>query len=291
MENREQILENLKRFFIEDVFNVTYDETHGEFVVYRNMDVKEKGTKNIINKDITCIKFALDHTKKQLVIKLILSCSIDLQYLGRGKDIVERIVAFSKNIEYIPIIEYDVSIISVHDVEIPLRKLKLLSSGKTWYNSLGFYEDEYDINQQCIEKFIKKIISKKPRDAEGNTISEIFTDIMRKMNNMARKESLTKEEYANLNTWKSAINRKFRDMENACTKLFHNFSDLKYKGDSKIGIAKEKTEIPTSDINLLQVSKILSSKPYSKRKTQKRKLSPSPTKKNKTKSVYKKNSK
>ena len=57
--------------------------------------IPNKETREPEERDIHCIEFALDHPKKELIIKLILNCSIGLESLGRGKDIVDKIIAFS----------------------------------------------------------------------------------------------------------------------------------------------------------------------------------------------------
>lgn len=230
------ILSNLRKHFPESVFQLIYKEAEGEepakYIVIRNMPVTNKKTKEVENREIHCIEFSLENNV--VIIKLILNCSIDLEFLGRGKDIVDRIIQFSKSFGYSTKIEYDVSKISVHGIEFSLRKLKLLATGQTWYQSLGFYEEEYEENHRCIQEYIHKkpVNMKTILGKKMDTIKEHYSEIMKEIQAYSKKDLLTNEEISKLKSVSLNINNKFRDMEKKCPNTYKNFSDLYYKSKS-----------------------------------------------------------
>lgn len=219
-------IQKLRKYFPESVFQLSYDADKQQYMVIRNMVVTNKKTRESEEKDVHCLEFAIENG--EVVIKLILNCSIDLEFLGRGKDIVERIVRFSTAAGYTTKIEYDVSKISVHGVEFSLRKLKLLGTGQTWYQSLGFFERNYEENHRCIAEFIDQ----RPRNLK-TTIREHYANAMQEIQAFSKKEVLTEAELTALKKLSANIDRKFRDMEKACPATFENFHDLYYRTTTK----------------------------------------------------------
>ena len=220
------ILPKIRRYFPEPVFEIVYDTSKNQYVISRTMVVTNKKTHEIEEKNIHCLEFGLeDH---EVVIKLILNCSIDLEFLGRGKDIIERIIRFSKSIGYATKIEYDVSKISVHGIEFSLRKLRLLATGQTWYQSLGFHEAGYDKNHECIAMFIDQ----KPRNFGNLSIREHYSQKMREIQDFSKREVLTDSEIKDLQKLSANIDRKFRELEKKCPSTFENFHDLYYTPSS-----------------------------------------------------------
>ena len=226
MSSPDATIQKLRKYFPEQVFQLSYDADKQQYMVIRNMVVTNKKTRESEEKDVHCLEFAIENG--EVVIKLILNCSIDLEFLGRGKDIVERIVRFSTAAGYTTKIEYDVSKISVHGVEFSLRKLKLLGSGQTWYQSLGFFERNYEENHRCIAEFIDQ----RPRNLK-TTIREHYSGLMQEIQAFSKKEVLTEAELTALKKLSANIDRKFRDMEKACPATFENFHDLYYKTATK----------------------------------------------------------
>jgi hypothetical protein len=223
MTERDSVLRDLKKYFPESVFQLVFDDKKDQYMVIRKMVVTNKKTKEVSEQEVHCLEFSIEG--KEVVIKLILNCSIDLEFLGRGKDIVDRIVRFSKSRGYDTKIEYDVSKISVHGIEFSLRKLKLLSSGQTWYQSLQFQEANYEQNRRCIEEFIGRPIGKTKKTIRGQ-----YSEIMSSIQSYSKKESLTEEDAADLRRMTASVDRKFREMEKACPATYENFHDLYYRG-------------------------------------------------------------
>lgn len=223
MSSPDAIIQSLRKYFPEQVFQLSYDADKQQYMVIRNMVVTNKKTRELEEKDVHCLEFAIEENR-ELVIKLILNCSIDLEFLGRGKDIVERIVRFSNAEGYTTKIEYDVSKISVHGIEFSLRKLKLLGTGQTWYQSLGFFERNYEENHRCIADFIDQ----RPKPSKP-TIREHYSGVMQDIQVFSKKEELTEEERTDLKKMSANIDRKFRELEKKCPATNENFYDLYYR--------------------------------------------------------------
>lgn len=224
METPTTILPKIRRYFPEPVFEIAHDPTKQQYIITRDMVTTNKKTRITEEKTIHCLEFGIEGDR-ELVIKLILNCSIDLEFLGRGKDLVERIVRFSKSMGYTTKIEYDVSKISVHGIEFSLRKFRLLATGQTWYQSLGFQEANYDKNRACIAMFIDN----RPRNLGNLTIREHYAQKMREIQEFSKREVITEGELSDLRKFSANIDRKFRDLEKACPSTHENFHDLVYK--------------------------------------------------------------
>ena len=127
-----------------------------------------------------CVELYFDDDARKIIVKSIYKCSSDnvptSKFVGSGTYIIQKIIELSKQPKYTSyqlIIEHDVSRIVppetvIRDAKLYLNKLRILSTGKTWYNSMGFYEDCYVYTKDCIQQFIEKTISitysKKPTD-------------------------------------------------------------------------------------------------------------------------------
>jgi hypothetical protein len=108
---------------------------------------------------------------------------------------VKRIIQFAvyEMPDYALIVEYDVSKITIHGFEFRLGGLKLLTTGKTWYNSLGFYENEYKRNTDLVDEYIHRPI--KPKAKITIIIKEHFSGILAKLIELSKipKDELTEK--------------------------------------------------------------------------------------------------
>lgn len=262
--DKEQVISILQNHYNKNHFLFDYDDEKQQFVVHRKLMVPNKETKIPEERDIHCIEFVLDHSKKELIIKLILNCSIGLESIGRGKDIIDKIIAFSKDIGYKAIIEYDVSKFSVHGVEFSLRKLKLLSTGKTWYQSLGFYEENYSNNKACIDKYITE---KKVRS--GKSVKVYYSEIMNELSTLSKRHEISPEEKKDLEKKNTNINAKFREMEKECSTIYKNYSDLVYS-DEEPTYVKSSVSNSSSSTKLKKRSRSLSTSKKSNKSKKRR---------------------
>ena len=148
------IITTLTHHFPSDFFRIEHaEDTYSIWSVGSNV-VETSG--NVVEANQSpCLQLGVHHDTKEIMIKLVTNCSTgqDLS-IGRGTDNIQRIIQVSKTLHYALKIEYDVSTFSVHGMSIWLRSLKLLTTGQTWYNALGFYEDDYETNGACIRAFL-----------------------------------------------------------------------------------------------------------------------------------------
>ena len=124
-------------YFPEPVFDIEYNTDTNRIIVSRDMLMKQSEQRRL-----ACLE--LEIKDKKIIVKSVLGCSMNAEYMGRGKDLLQRAIMFAQNQDMDLIIEFDVSMISIHQYSFSLRHLKLLSSGMTWYNSLGFFENTHD---------------------------------------------------------------------------------------------------------------------------------------------------
>jgi hypothetical protein len=133
--------------------------------------------------DTNCVELYFDDDAHKIIVKSIYKCSSDNSMVGSGKYILLKLIELLKQPKYTSyqlIIEHDVSRIVppetvIKNAKLYLNKLRILSTGKTWYNSMGFYEDCYVYTKDCIQNFIEKTISisysKKPTDIRTRVLN------------------------------------------------------------------------------------------------------------------------
>jgi hypothetical protein len=143
-----------------------------------------------------CVELYFDDDAHKIIVKSIYKCSSDNSTVGSGKYILLKLIELSKQPKYESyqlIIEYDVSRIVPPEIvmkkaNLSLSKLRILSSGKTWYNSMGFYEDCYAYTKDCIHNFIDNTqisisYSNKPTDIRTRVLAhrpELLLEIPKK---------------------------------------------------------------------------------------------------------------
>jgi len=119
---------------------------------------------------------------------------------GSGTYILNRLIEFSKKEGFSLVIEADVSKIMFGKIEFSLTTLYILTTGHSWYNSIGFYEDDYDENKRNADEFIQgytwtntadfrkyvytPMVAKRPNVVRF-TIQQVFTYVMDRLKNKA----------------------------------------------------------------------------------------------------------
>jgi hypothetical protein len=203
-------------------------------------------------------------SNNSIIIKLITNCSIDADAtIGRGTDTIKRIIHVAKELKYDLMIENDVSRYSIHKIGFELRYIKILTTGETWYNALGFREKDYESNNECIRTFInkrqigpwmlsqihkktkartvrrmntrsmtqKKRIERATRKKQVKqplTVKEYFTKVVEEITNLSKKNELTAHEKYYLQFMSGKIDRKMKKLNKECPNIFTKFYDLKY---------------------------------------------------------------
>ena len=142
---------------------------------------------NVYNKNTEefCAYIKYIPSDKVIHIEEILRCSGEiLPEQGSGTDIVRNLIAVGNEFrQYLEpgsslsiMIDSDQSKITVKENEFELGWLYIFATGETWYNSLGFREEEYDSNTEFINDFIDTKSGK-------TTIREQFQKIKRELRN------------------------------------------------------------------------------------------------------------
>lgn len=216
------IIDKLRRYYNEDVFQIGRDK-NDHYVVSRELDVPNKVSGEPERRVINCIEISIEGAAQDIIIKQILTCSPpnSTEQLGRGKDIIRRIIEFATR--EMPdarlVVEFDVSKISVHGTSFPLGGLKLLARGETWYNSLGFYEEKYAENTAAIEALMKP--------AERATFAEIERRLMELAGKPAAELSAEDKDY--IRKMDTKVKNKLRTVDNALHLTANDkFSNLIY---------------------------------------------------------------
>jgi hypothetical protein len=142
---------------------------------------------NIYNKNTEELCAYIQYTPFEKVIHIIniIRCSDEiLPEQGTGTDIMRSLLAVGDEFrQYLDpgsslsiMIDSDQSILTIKENEFDMRWLYIFATGETWYNSLGFRENEYDSNSEFINDFIDNKSGK-------TTIREQFQKIKRDLKN------------------------------------------------------------------------------------------------------------
>lgn len=240
--DHQKYIQEISHFFNDPATNISFDTKKNEYIVNMN--------------SINCVEFTIDDGKQQIVIKSIFRCAQNNETtIGSGKYIVEKLVELSKSKQYALIVEYDVSRIVVPpevmpNTTVPLRMLFVLFKGKSWYNSLGFYEKDYEENSRVIQEFLNTVINvridqnilKKVTGLKlptgKDTIANHFTIIFSNINQILKKwgvlvlqgqqNEIIPEEKTLMNYYIKLIHRKFDEMKKKHPHVYTKFNDLIY---------------------------------------------------------------
>ena len=142
--------------------------------------------------------------------------------LGTGSHTIQLLVEFTRALrsEIVGfgdtqlIIKVDVSRLYIHSKPFSLSTLYILTRGESWYNSLGFYENGYEINRAAAEEYIKKPLTKisppkrtKPYllCSKTHNIKTCFSSIFDRLKAISKKSSVNKEEETELKYYMGLI--------------------------------------------------------------------------------------
>jgi hypothetical protein len=163
--------------------------------------------------------------------------------LGSGSHTMRLLIGFAREIRKIEgyentklVVKIDASSIYIHKMKFPLDVLFILTRGESWYNSLGFQEEEYTLNfgkaneyiDSIMEPFTKKIENtscnfKKQNIADPKkTNKECFKSIFTRLKELSNVEALSPEETKELKYYHTIIKKQ----EKLLTTLFNNTKAL-----------------------------------------------------------------
>lgn len=94
-----------------------------------------------ISKDGLCISFGIDNGR-QIVINELHKCGFT------GTELLERIELLAQDKNISTILLDDQSSVNFGDYKFDLATLSIITKGRSWYNSLGYYSNNHSIEQQ-----------------------------------------------------------------------------------------------------------------------------------------------
>jgi len=145
--------EEQKQLYIDkltSVFNKGGSEFSVKYVEYEDGGKQMKEFHVFLNGQLCC---KLNIQDGNVFIEKVNKCS-PAGFAGSGTYNIERLIEFSKMEQLLLKIPYDVAVKEMHKVHVPLSKLYILSGGKSWYNTMGFYEEHYASNKRITDEFI-----------------------------------------------------------------------------------------------------------------------------------------
>ena len=261
MSDNNSFIKALQKEFPSDKFQIIFDE---DKEVYKITRPKNNETQDMA--PLLCLEISIKNVDNNtsIIIKLITNCSIDKDStIGRGTDTIQRIIRVAKGLKYDLLIENDVSRYSIHNIGFELRYIKILTTGETWYNALGFREKDYESNNECIRTFINqrqigpwmvsqiqlktksltvrrmntrsmtqsKRIARSSRRKQGNqplTVKEYYLKVVEEITRLSKKNELNSLEKYYLHFMSRKIDRKMQKLKEACPHTWTKFYDLKY---------------------------------------------------------------
>ena len=147
---QQQYIEKLTKLFNQDQ---EFSGFRVEYLEYNDHTGKLLKEYHIFLDRLLCCK--LNIQDKEISIEQVNKCSPS-GFMGSGTYNIERLITFSKMEHKLLKIPYDVAKKEVHHVRIPLSKLYVLATGKSWYNTMGFYEEHYVSNKRITDEFISQ---------------------------------------------------------------------------------------------------------------------------------------
>ena len=168
--------------------------------------------------------------------------------LGTGSHTIQLLVEFTRALrseiagfrDTQLIIKVDASRLYIHSKPFSLSTLYILTRGESWYNSLGFYENGYEINRAAAEEYIKRPNpSMRPPDSakpylscgESDNIQTCYTSIFNRLKAFSKKSSVNKEEETELKYYMGLITNQTKILRELfpITENRYNFLDLHYR--------------------------------------------------------------
>lgn len=168
--------------------------------------------------------------------------------IGTGSHTIQLLIDFTRELRKIKgfehtelIVKIDASRLYIHGNAFPLNVLYVLTKGMSWYNSLGFYENNYETNYENSLTYInqsmsgirpKKEIQKNIQCGKTDTIQKCFLSIFDRIKLLSNKDKIDSEEQAELNYYKKLLQGQEKYMRDVLFPIGENrykLLDLKYR--------------------------------------------------------------
>ena len=222
-EERNVFIEIVERIFEVSKDSSIYGVSTDLDLDYDNTHVNIKiGNKNTGKK---CAE--IEYGDRTILIHEISKCGNAETEQGTGTDIIKRLIAVGYKLkEYFDgqegdnfqlIIDSDQSKINVGGIKFELNWLYLFSTGETWYNHLGFKEEDYHTISECIEPLITPEIKRK------------FKQIMHDIKQISQHAIIDAPSLQKLRDYKEVLkHQKELFLSKVECNIHHKFRDISY---------------------------------------------------------------
>jgi hypothetical protein len=146
----EKIHINLTQLFPSTIFNVNIDGLRSSIVRVTITNKTEE--------DVICVKFTIRVQPGIIELNSLLKCS-DTGDHGTGPALLSKIETFARQIEITHITLDDESNIYICGNQINLAHFKILTTGMSWYNKLGYFSRSHDDDMIANTAFIASPIA------------------------------------------------------------------------------------------------------------------------------------
>ena len=141
--------------------------------------------------EFICVKFTIRVQERIIELNSLLKCSVTGDD-GTGSALLTKVETFAKQLGITDIILYDESKINVCGNQIDLAHFKILTTGMSWYNKLGYFSTRHTSDMRANSAFIASPIAEKvsteitttfPPSSRDETVqsyvNRLFTSIVR----------------------------------------------------------------------------------------------------------------
>ena len=173
---------------------------------------------NKTEEDIICVKFTIRVAERIIQLNSLLKCS-DTGPDGTGTALLTKVETFARQTGITHIQLSDDSKIYICGNEIDLAYFKILTTGMSWYNKLGYFSTRHESDMRANSAFIASAIAAQlsqeitttfPPSSSDETVqsyvNRLFTSI-RQQEPICTKEDITRGKYLQMivNTLKGQI--------------------------------------------------------------------------------------
>ena len=168
---------NLTQLFPPNIFSVVINGQGTEIV---SVIITNK-----TKKDVICVKFTIRVQVRIIQLNSVLKCS-DIGDDGTGAALLSKVETFAKHLRITYITLDDESKIYICGNQIDLAHFKILTTGMSWYNKLGYFSRSHESDMKANSAFIaspiatyltQDITKTFPPNSDGETVQSYVTRI------------------------------------------------------------------------------------------------------------------
>jgi len=202
--------------------------------------------------DMRCMELSIHFRRTpEIQIDYLDNCKSDdsESKKGTGTNTMQLIIEFARSMRRIDgfeetqlLVKTDASTLKFDigdkEISLPLHTLFTLTRGQTWYNSLGFFENGYEINRELAERYINSEIptmqpSKKISDSirckKGSLIKDCFKSIFDRIKFLSQKSELGKDDELEFKYYKRVLGQQEKELFKLFTLERYKLTNLYYR--------------------------------------------------------------